>query len=133
MSARPVRRLQRIWRTKESFTPFEWEHPKETYSAAASVRSQLTIYMQKLNRDMGSFEHFDAIRQALQAFQRELRALKLSTTESKSEMTNEQVTEYDRCLINLRNTASYQIGLIAAQCKFSIRDELWQWLPLQKG
>jgi hypothetical protein len=39
---------------------FEWEHPKETYSAAASVRSQLTIHMQKLNRDMGSFEHLDA-------------------------------------------------------------------------
>lgn len=110
-------------------SPSEWEHPKETYSAAASVRSQLTIHMQKLNRDMGSFEHLDAIRQALQTFQRELRALKLSTTESKSEMTYERVDDYDRRLINLRNTASYRIALIAAQCKFSIRDELWQWLP----
>jgi HPt (histidine-containing phosphotransfer) domain-containing protein len=110
-------------------SPFEWEHPKETYSAAASVRSQLTTHMQKLNRDMGSFEHLDAIRQALQTFQRELRALKLSTTESKSEMTNEQITDYDHRLINLRNTASYRIALIASQCEFSITDELWQWLP----
>ncbi len=110
-------------------SPFEWEHPKETYSAAGNVRTQLTVHMQKLNRDMGSFEHFDAIRQSLQTFQRELRALKLSTIESKSEMTNEQVTDYDRRLINLRNTASYRIALVAAQCKFSIRDELWQLLP----
>jgi hypothetical protein len=110
-------------------SPFEWEHPKETYSAAASVRSQLTIYMQKLNRDMSSFEHLDAIRQGLQTFQRELRTLKLSTIESKTEMTNEQVTDYDGRLINLRNTASYRIALIALQCKFSIRDELWDWLP----
>jgi hypothetical protein len=110
-------------------SPFQWEHPKETYSAAGNVRSQLTVHMQKLNRDMGSFEHLDAIRQGLQTFQRELRALKLSTTESKSEMTNEQVTEYDRRLINLRNTASYRIGLVAGQCGFSIGEELWQWLP----
>lgn len=112
-------------------SPRKWEHPKETYSAAASVRSELTIYMKKLNRDMSSFEHLDAIRQGLQTFQREVRTLELSTTESKSEMTNEQVMDYDGRLINLRNTASYRIALIAARCKFSIRDELWDWLPPQ--
>jgi hypothetical protein len=85
--------------------------------------------MQKLNRDMGSFEHLYAIRQSLQTFQRELRALKLSTTESKSEMTNEQVTDYDGRLINLRKTTSYRIAVVAKNCKFSITEELWRQLP----
>jgi len=110
-------------------SPFEWEHPKETYSAASNVRSQLTAQMQKLNRDMGSFEHLYAIRQSLQTFQRELRALKLSLTESKSEMTNEQVTDYDGRLINLRKTTSYRIAVVAKNCKFSITEELWRQLP----
>jgi hypothetical protein len=88
-------------------SPFEWEHPKETYVAAGTVRTQLTAYMQKLNRDMESFAHFDTVRKALQAFQRDLRTQGLSTTESKSEMSNEQVAEYDQRLVRLRNLASF--------------------------
>ena len=109
--------------------PFEWEHPKETYDAASAVRTQLTTELKRLNRDMGSFDHIDQIRQALQSFQRQIRVFDLTTTESKSEMTNEQVSKYDGELIRLRNVASARLARVAAQCKFSIRGELWQWLP----
>jgi len=110
-------------------SPFEWEHPKETYSSAGMVRTELTNYMQKLNRNMESFECFDSIRAELKEFQRDLRAQRLSGLESKSEMTNEQVAEYDRRLVRLRNLVSYQAAMVAIACKFSLSKELHNWLP----
>ena len=110
-------------------SPFEGEHPKETYASAGTVRTGLTAYMQKLNRNMESFEHFDFIRAELKQFQRDLRAQRLSGLESKGEMTNEQVAEYDRRLVQLRNSVSLRAALVAIACKFSLSNELHNWLP----
>jgi len=109
-------------------SPFQWEHPKETYLAAAAVRAELTKSMQKLNRDMGSFVHLGVVREALKNFQRDLRTLELTDIESKSSMTNEQVYNYDRHLVSLRNTACLRVAVIGANCQFSISNDTWNWI-----
>ena len=110
-------------------SPFEWEHPKETYASAGAVRTELTKYMQRLDRNMKSFEHFYSIRKELKQFQRDLRAERLSGLESKGEMTNEQRATYNMRLVKLRNEVSYRAALVAIACKFSLSEELHHWLP----
>jgi hypothetical protein len=69
------------------------------------------------------------IRAELRQFQRDLRAQRMSELESKTQMTNEQVAQYDRRLTNLRNLVSYQVAMVAIACKFSLSNELHNWLP----
>ena len=109
--------------------PFEWEHPKETYDAAGSIRTELTKLLQEVRRDMSSYAYFKSIRTALQTFQRAVRAQGLADRASKSQMTNEEVVQYDQSLIKLRNTAAIEVARVCVACKLTGNSELMNWLP----
>ena len=108
--------------------PFEWEHPKETYAAAGIVRAELTKQMQELRHDMKSYLNFKSIRSALRSFQRSVRAQGLTERESKSTMTNEEISSYDCTLVKLRNEAAVQIAQIYVACKMKGKSELMNWI-----
>jgi hypothetical protein len=109
--------------------PFEWEHPKETYAAAVEARNAVNDQMLKLRRKMVAFGRLEIIRDALRDFQRELRALGLQEKQSKTGMTNEQITSYDSKLVTLRHTTGAQVGRLAAIYELNVSDELAPWLP----
>lgn len=112
------------------YAPFEWEHPKNTYVSAHNARVDITALMQKLMRRMEAFGRLEIIRNALRDFQRQLRALHLDETSSKTDMTNQQVADYDSALVRLRKVTGTQVACIAATYRLDVSSELDVWLQL---
>ncbi len=110
------------------YAPFEWEHPEECFTAAATARDGLTELMQRLNRDMKVFEHAESIRDSLRNFQRALKKLSLDTKHSKSDMSNDQITAFDKELVQLRTLCGAHLAWIAATYQLDVHSELDHWL-----
>jgi len=110
------------------YAGFEWEHPKACYDAADKIRARVNERMEELRRDMGAFNVMRDIRHDLRTFRDELRKQSLHEIESKTSMTNDQVSLFDSTLLKLRECVGAEIASLALACKFSVSEELNMWL-----
>jgi len=109
----------------------EWEHPKDTYLSAIVIRDHITALMEELvGREKYVFKRLETIRTGVQGFQRRLRSLHLDNVSSKSDMTNQQVADYDAALIELRRVAGAEIKAFTKKYGLVVSNkELATWLP----
>jgi hypothetical protein len=109
--------------------PYEWEHPKETYEGAAEAREFITGKMMELQRGLPAHGRLQLIREALTAFQRELRELHLQNEPEKGTLTNKQIEEYDSKLVKLRHATGAQVGCLAVMFRLDVAEEMARYLP----
>jgi hypothetical protein len=112
------------------YAGFEWEHPRDCYVSAEATRNDLTSLMQKLRRKMEVFKCCEIIRDSVREFQRSLRKLSLDKKESKSDMNNKEVEDFDKTLVKLRITSGEQIAHIAVSYGLDIHSELDHWVKM---
>ena len=112
------------------YSGFQWEHPRDCYQSAETARNDLTNLMQKLLRNMEVFKCCEIIRDSLRQFQRSLRELSLDKKESKTDMNNKEVADFDKSLVKLRISSGEQIAHLAVSYGLDVHAELDHWVQM---